>query len=540
MEKNMKSRSSAKFIGIVLLGVLATPVWLAAQEQPEKQLLKEHHRYKLVDLGTFGGPESYINPAFTFGSNNQINRGGTVVGGAATSIPTTPTSNGFICGGLDGTVPFVNHAFKWQDGDVTDLGALGGAGNCSVGTSINSRGDMVGRSENGLIDPAVGANQVRAVLWKDGAIKDLLTLGGNGSSADAINNRGQVVGFSFNAIADPLSIIYFGLAGSPNGTQTRAFLWEVGAMQDLGTLGGPDAVALFINERGQVAGFSYTNSTPNPTTGLPTTHPFLWTREGGMKDLGSLGGTLGWVDSETGGLNNRGEFVGLSALAGDQTFDPFLWDGEKLVDLFTDTIGGSPVLADTLNDAGEIVGQALFSNQFVHAYLWRNGIATDLGTVDGDACSWAHAINSRGQVVGQSFACDGSIVHTFLWENGSMVDLNTLIPRNSNLQLVDTRSINDRGEIAGIGLPPGCTPAIEDTQCGHAFVLIPCDRNNSDDEACRNDDAVATTAIQNSPAVVNQNPVNASRRFGLTLGEIGARIRVRFGGSHGFGARPPR
>jgi hypothetical protein len=51
---------------------------------------------------------------------------------------------------------------------------------------------------------------------------------------------------------------------------------------------------------------------------------------------------------------------------------------------------------------------------------------------------------------------------------------------------------------------------------------------------------VATTAIQNSPAVVNQNPVNASRGFGLTHGEIGARIRVRFGGSHGFGARPPR
>ena len=44
----------------------------------------------------------------------------------------------------------------------------------------------------------------------------------------------------------------------------------------------------------------------------------------------------------------------------------------------------------------------------------------------------------------------------FLWENGGpMVDLNTLIPPNSGLTLVQAFSINDRGEIAGIGVPPG-------------------------------------------------------------------------------------
>jgi hypothetical protein len=87
----------------------------------------KHHHYKLIDLGTFGGPESYINPAFTLGSHHQINRRGVVVGGAATSIPTTPTSNFLVCGGLDGLVPFVNHAFEWQHGSMTDLGALCGS-----------------------------------------------------------------------------------------------------------------------------------------------------------------------------------------------------------------------------------------------------------------------------------------------------------------------------------------------------------------------------------------------------------------------------
>jgi probable HAF family extracellular repeat protein len=514
----MKSNKLASLIVAALFATVVIPGRLAAQDQQDQHATHPH--YRLIDLGPLGGPVSYINPAYTFGSNNQTNRGGTVVGGAATSIPTTFVSNGFVCGGLDGTVPFVNHAFRWRAGSLDDLGALQGPENCSVATSINARGEIVGRSENGLIDPAVGANQIRAVLWNDGEIKDLGTLGGVGSSASAINNHGQVVGFSFNAILDPLSLIYFGLAGSSSGTQTRAFLWENGVMQDLGTLGGPDALALFVNERGQVAGFSYTDARPNPVTGLPTTHPFLWDKEKGMIDLGSLGGTLAGPvtpalkpTSESGGFNNRGQFVGIATLPGDQVVDPFLWDGEKLIDLFTETTGGNPVSAAALNDAGEVVGAAIFPNRTIDAYLWKNGVALDLGTVEGDGCSLARAINSGGQVVGQSFACDGSTLHAFLWKNGSIVDLNKLIPRNSQLQLVDPLSINDRGEIVGIGLPRGCTLAIGDAACGHAFVLIPCDTDHADADsaACKDDDQGTTATKQNNPASVAQTSTNVSQ-----------------------------
>ena len=476
----MKSRTLKFAVGIVLL---AAPVRLAAQQ---------HHRYKLIDLGTFGGPESYINPAFTFGSHNQINRQGTVVGGAGTTIPLTPTSNGFVCGGLDGSVPFVNHAFQWRDGDLDDLGAIPGGDNCSVATSINARGEIAGNSENGAFDPSLGLNELRAVVWKDGSnIRDLGTFGGHLSIAVGINKRGQVAGAATNATPDPFSLLYQ-LAGSPNGTQSRAFLWDNEMLHDLGTLGGPDAVAVALNDNGQVAGFSYTNSTPNVGTGLPTIHPFVWSRDGGMKDLGSLGGTLAgpWAPaikptSESGGFNNRGQFIGIATVAGDQTSDPFLWDGERLIDLFTETTGGNPLSAAGINDAGEVVGGAAFPNRPVDAYLWRKGVATDLGTVDGDSCSWARAINSQGQVVGQSFACDGSIntLRAFLWEDGSIVDLNKLIPGSSQMQLVDPVSINDRGEIAGIGLPPGCT-LFEDATCGHAFVLIPCVENLPIIEVC--------------------------------------------------------
>jgi len=362
-----------------------------------------------------------------------------------------------------------------ENGTVIDLGVLGGADSCSVATSINEKGESAGTSENGVIDPLIGLNEVRAVVWNEVKIEDLGTFGGNESAASAINHRGQVVGMALNATPDPFSLFEFLLLGFSNGTQTRAFLWQNGVMQDLGTLGGPDSSASVLNERGQVLGVSYTNSVPNSTTGFPTLHPVVW-ENGRMTDLGTLGGTV------AGGiaLNNHGQVVGVSNLAGDPgcltpngcVTDVFLWTHGKMIDLTASTIGGTFLAATQMNDAGEIVGSGSFSGRVFDAALWRSGLLNDLGTLDGDCFSFAENIDSSGRVVGQSFSCDFRSIRGFLWENGSIVDLNSLIAPDSGLQVVRPLTINGHGEIPGNGIVPGsgCQNA---SACAHAFLLIP-------------------------------------------------------------------
>jgi probable HAF family extracellular repeat protein len=370
----------------------------------------------------------------------------------------------------------------------------------SQASAINARGVAAGLSENGLIDPLSGFLAVHAVVWNDGQIIDLGTLeGGYESLASDINNHGQVVGASQNAIPDPFDY---------GGVQTRAVLWHNREIHDLGTLGtGNDAIATFVNDRGQVAGWSYTNSTPNPVTGAPTQDPYLW-HDSKMLDLGTLGGTLGAPNA----FNNRGQVVGFSNVAGDVFSHPFLWTRPgPMRDL--GTFGGTFGEATWINDAGEVVGLAsLPGDQIFHAFLWKDGVKTDLAPLDGDSTSDAHGINSKGQVVGSSE--NGPSSRGFLWENGKMFDLNTLVSPGSKLNLYFPTIINDRGEIAGQGQLPNSDI--------HAFVLIPCEGDLSDEEGCEAA-AEGITAIQNNSVPVTLSPADLtaasdSRWFGHSSG----------------------
>jgi len=138
----MKSRILT-FTAITLFAALAICVPLRGQGQTT------HFRhYKLIDIGTFGGPASYINAPFALGAPNQINNRGVAVGSASTDTPSALFPTKAICGGGDGIVPFVFHAFAWQNSQLTDLGALGAipAEECSEAVSINANGVIAGRS----------------------------------------------------------------------------------------------------------------------------------------------------------------------------------------------------------------------------------------------------------------------------------------------------------------------------------------------------------------------------------------------------------
>jgi probable HAF family extracellular repeat protein len=481
MKKRLGTRIAA------LLSLLAVPALLAAQEHPAK-----HSRYILKDLGTFGGPNSFLG--FT---PRPLNNEGTVVGTADTPIHDPFDPYCFLdC--------FVAHAFQWRHGVLTDLGALT-EGASSNPNGINAAGVVAGISENGAIDPqSAFPPEFDAVVWKNGQTIDLGTFGGTFSSANAINERSEVVGFALNGIPDSFFLEECG-TDPISPTQMRAFLWqEGGGLRDLGTLGGTDSCATLINDRGLVAGHSFTNSTPNPVTGIPTDDPFVW-ENGVMTDLGSLGGTLGHPS----GINRRGQVCGDSNLAGDLVPEAFLWDAGKMQDL--GNLGGNGSLAKGLNESGEVIGVSNTEGDLTfHAFLWKHGVMTDLGTVVGDCHSFANGINSRGQVVGESDACDGS-AHAFLWEKrGPPVDLNTLVPRDAAVTLVEATSIGDGGEIAVRGLL--------DNGDEHAFLLIPREGPGHDDDV-----AVATAATETDADPI---ALHSTTLDGLTP-EVRAALRAR-------------
>jgi probable HAF family extracellular repeat protein len=455
----MKLKTRNRVLMATLLATLLISASAFAQSKATPQNGAKHHQYKVVDLGTFGGPSSSVNCC-----EHQISSRGVVVGSADTSAANP--NPGCFNGPLGAPDCNVNQAFQWRNGTLTNLGALPGGYN-SYGQALNTRGTVVGSAENGVTDPDLGIAEFEAVLWRNGQITNLGTLGGNESLAFDINDRGQIVGAAANAVPDPAS--FFGFA-----TQTRPFFWENGVMHDLDTLGETDGVAYLMNARGQAMGQFYVNSGA-------AVDPIFWDEDGNAVDIGTLGGTYGnpW------GLNNRGQVVGNSNLAGDATHHAFLWDRGTLADL--GTLGGDASEANWINDSVLVVGRADLPGSQTHdGVLWmkKHGVmtTTDLGIINNDPCSTAYAINSSGQIVGDAGVCfvGGD---AWLWENGGpMVDLNTLAIPGSGLHLADARLINDRGEIV-------CTGVLSNGD-KHAVLLIPVD---GDDSANR--DAATTPSL---------------------------------------------
>lgn len=468
---------------IALFAAILPPTPLVAQDHGQREI---PHRYKLVDLGTFGGP--FSRGSVDGNGGRLLNDRGVVASYAdfATPDPNAPD----FC--FDPDVCLLAHAAKWRQSRPIDLGALDKSYSSAAG-SINDRGWATGQSQTGVVGPDFPFGfELHAVLWRGRHIEDLGTLpGGNSSIGISVNNAGQVVGFGNNGIPDPFAQFFF-----PSTTQMRIFFWQNGNMEDIGTLGGPDAAPGpgCDNQRsGVIVGTSYTSYTPNAGTGIPTQNPFLWDN-GVMIDLGNLGGTISFGQC----ANNRGEVIGNSNLPGDLISHAFRWRNGRMKDL--GTLGGPASEAVWINDAGEIAGSADLPAPNIHdAVIWRHGRIKDLGTLPGDPCSRGRAINSRGQVVGGSSDCR-NFLRAFVWqEGGPMRDLNKLIRPGSGLRLTNAFNINDRGEILAKSFPVGTMPN-DDEDLGHLVLLIPCEAKEHDGGCSDDDGADSAGAHTNAVA----------------------------------------
>jgi probable HAF family extracellular repeat protein len=282
-------------------------------------------------------------------------------------------------------------------------------------------------------------------------VTDIGVLNLGSSVARGLNDAGDVVGWSSKIHPE---------------TGSRAFLWSNGLVTDLGTLGGTETLAFAINDNRRITGVSSLNAGLNQ-------HAFFW-ENGVMVDLGLPEG------SQPTGINNLGTISGSAPFANQDSFDTFyavIWQNGNAIDL---GLGTSRALA--INNSGQVVGATFSGLDFHHAFLWADGMTTDLGTLGGET-SFAYSINDLGQVVGHADTETGA-THAFLWENGVMTDisssddvvpldinnngemvggvfvwkkgekrqdLNKLIPSDSGWELLAATALNNRGQIVGYG-----------------------------------------------------------------------------------------
>ncbi|MEH2315647.1 MAG: hypothetical protein V7K24_00570 [Nostoc sp.] len=127
--------------------------------------------------------------------------------------------------------------------------------------------------------------------------------------------------------------------------------------------------------------------------------------------------------------------------------------------------GGNSSTATDINNSGQVIGDSNTGNNSEHAFLYSQGQMTDLGTLPGYQDSYAIAINDAGQIIGDSYSdYNYNSACPFLYSNGKMTDLNSLIPQDSGWTLLDSRAINNKGQILGYGQIGGQY---------HAFLLNP-------------------------------------------------------------------
>jgi len=226
-------------------------------------------------LGTLGGFMSYPY---------AINNSGTVVGQSVSST--------------DGQY----HPFVFSNGQMSDLGTLGGGSPQCSATAINSSGGIVGACVN-------AAGYWRAFRVAAGLAGDLDPRSTTyDSAAYAINDSGDAAGYSDKGLCSLQT-------GVCRGTTTYPVIFSnAGTITKIGGGGGTYGVAEGMNNLGDVVGLAKTSA------GLQ--HAFLFSHAT-MNDLNSatvVNGS-GWTFTDAKAINDSGQIVGHGINPSTQQFE---------------------------------------------------------------------------------------------------------------------------------------------------------------------------------------------------------------------------
>lgn len=351
---------------------------------------------------------------------------------------------------------------------VVKLASLGGT--VSKSNAVNGRGWVSGWSN------LAGDANHHAVLWINGQLNDLGTLGGPNSEIEFIarNNFGMFAGGSDTADIDPYGENFCFFVPSDNFL-CSAFQWQNEVMTALPGLGGNNSYAANSNRSGRIVGWAETALDPNCLAPqVFDLHGALW-RNGRVQDLPPLPG-----DAISGafGVNDHDVVVGGSGYCGSlgvlgfaMALHAVIWRNGPPTELVG--LGGQfSNAAIDINNHGQVVGMSdVPGDASTHAVLWQKETITDLGTLSGDALSFAWAISEGGQILGQSCDANGNC-RGFLWQNNVMTDVNTLIPAESRLIIIDANDVNSVGNITGQAFDPVTGEML-------AIELIPCSQVKS-------------------------------------------------------------
>lgn len=265
---------------------------------------------------------------------------------------------------------------------------------------------------------------------------------GGRSGNPAMGGSGN--GSSANAVA---ALLIDPTNGQPLARRTARRKFFV---TDLGTLGGTQSFAYSINDSGQVVGFSR-------IAGDVAGHSFLY-RNGTMTDLFPLNSENVLTVGPT-GINNSGRIASGQLLGGVYAAAVFDSRSSQLAVLgslggIADGLSG---VATAVSDQGDAVGYSYTEANSQHAFLHFNGAMTDLGPAGG--YSVALGVNDAGTAVGFASKTPGGRAHAFVYSNGVMTDIHPF----GDLSESTARGINNSGQVVGEFLT-------QDQTAFHAFL----------------------------------------------------------------------